>query len=154
MITSKHIVKITEDWFKTSKNSYGVPYTVYVNPTSTDCKELSKSQSITQRFIADDGSQKVYVVDDRAILHFELEKLINVNVRGMVIEGYSALRGGKLVMTYSDSLKLENLYISQELSSDYKQWIKKLATTNWIWCNRYVDVSEFINKLKVIVSKW
>lgn len=150
----KSIMSLHEDWFKSGKGTYGSDFTIYVNPTSSDYKELSKAGVKFVRFVADSKSQKVYVVDDKTLLHYDLEKFAHVDPSGIVLEGYAALYNGKIVMSHSDSLRIENLYDPYELTGYYQTWIVKLATANWSWCNKYVDVSEFINKLKVAISKW
>lgn len=150
----KSIMSLHEEWFKSGKGPYGSDYTVYVNPTSTDYKELSKSGVKFVRILADFKTRKVYVVDDRTLLHYDLEQITQVDLNGLVLEGYAVLRGGKFIMTHSDSLRPENLYRPSELPPWYIDTVTKLATANWSWCNKYVDVSEFINKLKGAISKW
>lgn len=106
MITSKQILKISEDYY-TAKNIAGSYTIVYMNPNATDKKELYSALNNMNaakriRAIADTSKQKVYVWDAYNAHHAHMRPVLGYNVDTIsdyrVIDIYATFSGPQKLM--------------------------------------------------------
>lgn len=179
MITSKQIIQLSEDWFKSIKTSMEV-VDIYVNPSSSDYLELNKRGIRQIRFLADADSKEVYIADAMSLTHDQIAlKLNKPRVVGAfeshqwnILPGIATISGNKSTMTFSDQLDglyrdaesfLKKLPTSKSKSSRTKEisldmfkisvgspknLIDNIITTDWSWCDKYVNISSWMSSYK------
>ena len=139
MITSKEILKISEEFYKDGK-IYGSLVTVYVNPTSSDISKMiihakEHNRDIFEvRFIADAKNKKVYAADSYDIIHDDMYTVLGFERNSsFMLDGIAKLNGNTLVMHSWD--KFLRSYIS---SPKYIIWFKDAFNYNWSFADKYV----------------
>ena len=142
MITSKQIIGLSEEWFKNVHGFKNQSVPIYINPDSSDLRELIKSVKETDfhnliRFVADAKTRKVYVADGGLILHANLTLAIGFSRLEMenfpyCCLGYGTLSGGKIRFDSKDNeeFKLFNTFRSLRVASDTLRLIKKSNNFN------------------------
>lgn len=99
MITSSQIIKLSEDWFSSTK-VFGFPVDIYVNPNSSDFRELSKSikgQKKGIRWVVNlRPPSKVYIADSFSLTHEYMLKVINRYSADRIILGYGQIVNNKI----------------------------------------------------------
>jgi hypothetical protein len=175
MITSKQIIKISEEWFCNVKNG-NISASVYVNPGSSDIKELYKRAELANRagspairFIADSRSpQKVYVWDAYYAYHNDVSKVLgfsrpneHLDEPPFVYDGYGKISSGKLIGndTFATTLNIDNLLNSLEVDNsrhlsnkqikDRIDILRSIFSCNWTFIDRYIPgFNKIIEKRK------
>jgi len=155
MITSNQINKLLEEYFKTVSGLM-MPTPIFVNPSSTDFKELyQNNKSHEARFILDNKAKKAYIWDANSALHGMVAREVgiysqfNKNYPEDILSGYGVIRNGKVYMTNSDTLEI----IMSGPGPHDKEYLSGLVKINWSWASRYVDSTEFLNKIRSILNK-
>jgi hypothetical protein len=132
VITSKQIITLSEEWFKsiTGYNSVSVP--MYVNPDSTDIKELHKAFKTSDRlvrFIANAQSpQKVYVWDGTQAIHLQGLRALGLNNYSAaysapsLLMGYARIQSGKIVHEQNEKDPIEHISLCIRSLSSYVMW--------------------------------
>jgi hypothetical protein len=176
MITSKQIIKLCEDWYK-STMVYGHQVDIYENPGSSDLVKLSKNINNPKkrvRFIANaESPQTVYVADALQILHTDMLTTLGIKNRHTtpppnLAVGEGIIIGGKIVLI--EELKVaENLYGGIERLSNLvshlllsgkdvdkeKNWLSEVFKYNWSFLDKYISGTEqVINHEKQIFLGW
>jgi hypothetical protein len=158
MITSKQIIKISEKYVDYISSSWATT-PIFINPTSSDFKELYQNDTSHRvRFIIDNLSKTVYTWSAYHVLHGTVAQKYNLmnrykNSDPNLIMGVGDLKGGKVYMTGSDSLESNIFSIKQNLFKDKtKQFLIELININWSWVNKYVDLSYIINQIKNVIE--
>jgi hypothetical protein len=175
MITSKRIIQLVEEWFRDVKNG-NISASVYVNPGSSDIRELYKRAELANRagfpairFIADSRSpQKVYVWDAYYAYHDDVSKVLgfsrpneHLDEPPFVYDGYGKIVSGKLVGndTYATTLNIDKLLDSLESNNgrhfsdkqikDRIDILRTIFSCNWMFIDRYIPgFSKIIEKRK------
>lgn len=112
MITSKQIIKLSEEWFKNVTGYMGKPVPLFINPNSSDLKELFNSSKGSKfgnliRFVADAKTQNVYVGDGGLVIHNDILKSISLNssvnfdTLPNIFMGYGILKQGKIYFEFN-----------------------------------------------------
>lgn len=100
MRTSKQIIQIIEDWF-TSAKVFGHPVDIFVNPGSSDYRELSnsiKNQKKDIRYIVNlRPPGHVYMSDAMLLTHEDMLNSINRQSSDKIILGYGYISSSKIV---------------------------------------------------------
>jgi len=121
---------------------------IFVNPTSSDIKDLKKAGVKIVRFLVDPNKKKVYVWD-YSLLHVDvMERLPGVDewdekLIMKYIPGTGEIKGNKIKMYNSDEIEYRIENVQFEKSDLVKGW-------NWIWkknlnwVNRYVDIKAWL----------
>lgn len=153
MITSSHILKISEDHLKSFRK-----VDIFVNPGSSDYKEMYKNSPYkTVRFFANNDNKKVYVWDAYRLIHHEIESNLGLTAKisyGWVIAGGADLSGGKAVMTGSDILEGSLVNISRGWMPEIeKKYLQVVLGINWSWTKPYVDCTKYLADLKISFDK-
>ena len=159
MITSKQIIKLSDEFVSDVKGNSGAYTGLFVNPTSTDFKDLFKNvKSSSVRFIADNNNKKVYVWDSYLAIHSRILDELSLysrytrrNDSDLFISGVGQLIGGKVVMFNSDVLEADIRSVlngSPSEKREMKNFLKLLIETNWSWLNKYVDCSKYFDKIR------
>jgi hypothetical protein len=182
MITSKQIIKISEEWYKTLKNPRrGEDVPVYENPSSSDITKLisaSKNRNIEVRFLADANKKTVYAWNANLAIHNDIRLQMgypktssHTDLKDVpyLFEGHSSISGGRLVGTDEGSLETLDT-ISQNLSfynsltqadyirgntgqlQTYIDVLKGFSRCDWSFINKYV--SNIVPELDKIKSKF
>jgi hypothetical protein len=155
MITSNQISGILEDYLKAVSSGWdSAP--IYLNPTSTDFKELYKdSKSHEIRFFIDNKSKKVYAWNGERALHGIVAREIGVFDRynkihpEELLSGYAEIRNGKGYMLGSDTLETTIGVVKGKLREpDDVTFLTKILNTDWSWAYRYVDCSDYLRRTK------
>ena len=135
MITSKHILEISEKWSKTVK-VWNARVPVYENPGSSDYLELHKDAKKDKRtlgymrFVANSKDQKVYIWDDYLATHADVIKTLGISSKNpWVLTGYIEIKGG-----------------SPEASEWWKDAIGDYSDYDWAWMSRYFKLSSELKK--------
>jgi hypothetical protein len=126
LITSKQIINLSEEWFKSIKGAENKQVPVYVNPDSSDLKELNQSVKSSKfhnliRFIANAKQQKVYVIDGYLAIHGDFAQVAGYINRQEAMDspsaflGYGILTSGKI--KFETSPEDSNFKISSTLKS-------------------------------------
>jgi hypothetical protein len=86
MITSKQIIKLSEEYLKTVKYKYNnrtVPVKIYENPTSQDFVDLNNDARSGEakklemiRFIVDDDTKNIYMWDGYYATHYDIARSV------------------------------------------------------------------------------
>ena len=108
MITSKHIIQISEEYAFLGK-SLGHPVEIYKNPASSDLLDMvkfannQKRQLRKVRFVADSKSKVVYVADAYLIEHNNIRKIVGLPTYptrndSWVLDGIADYTSGKLYL--------------------------------------------------------
>jgi hypothetical protein len=124
---------------------------VYSNPTSTDFKDLYKASNYKNaRFIIDNNSKKAYVWDAELALHDYVARSLDIlplmdtlKFQGIII-GTGSMQSGKVIMTGSDCLD----DMIRIFDKNDKLFLRNLVDVNWSWANNYVDITNYIHKIK------
>lgn len=99
MITSSQVIKLFEDWFNSAK-VFGHPVDIYVNPHSSDFKELVKSikdQRKDIRWVVNlRPPSKIYVANALLLTHEDMLKVINRQSSDRIILGYGQIVNNKI----------------------------------------------------------
>lgn len=165
MITSSQIIRLSEEWFKSIYIRGNVNVPIFKNPSSSDYLELKKSKVNEVRFVADNNSRNLYIGDAVTLIHDEIGQASGIDTRSnkfdekkLVLMGIAALRNGKFVMTESDDLffSFDLLYRQGEKDwrgVDLKKKVLSLVNNDWSWCDKYVQVSSYMNLRKHEIEK-
>lgn len=161
MITSNQIIKLSEDWV-TSIKVGNWSCDIYVNPSSSDLKELFQSLKISHndykvRYIADAKKQKVYVWNGYLLDHFKACQALRLGDYYNYIAlpttqiGYAVLSSGKL--SFYDSSPLDTMtdavfmirdlkYVRAELAFEkfkkYERFLLSFFKINWSFLDKYI----------------
>lgn len=158
MITTK---QLQEEWLMLS--DYGmVTGDVFVNPTSSDIKELYKiNKEHEVRFIVDNKQKKVFVWDVW-MLHGWVTRDLGIFERynslypNKMISGTAKIIGGKLVVKDSDTITtiLRTVSKQKKLYKNDDDWnyLRDLAAQDWTWAKKYIDISSYINKINEVLE--
>jgi hypothetical protein len=174
MITSKKILKISEEWFRSVKNG-NITANVYINPGSSDITELYKSAALANRpgnppvrFIADSKTQKVYVWDAYYAYHDDVAKILGfsrpneyLDEPPFVYDGYGKISQGKLIGNdeHGTTSNLDSLlgslegndirYFSDRQIKSRIDILRTVFSYNWTFIDKYLTgFSKFIEKRK------
>lgn len=159
MITSRQI--LNEEWLL--KSNYGmISGDVFINPTSSDIKELytvNKEHEI--RFIIDNQQKKVFVWDVW-VLHGWVARDLGLFERfnniypDRLIPGVGKIVGGKIVFKEADIINtiIKVVGNKRNLFKNNDDWnyLKDMANQDWDWCKKYIDISKLIDKIREIVA--
>jgi hypothetical protein len=77
------------------------------------------------------------------------------NDSDLFISGVGQLIGGKVVMFNSDVLEADIRTVlngSPSEKREMKNFLKLLIETNWSWLSRYIDCSNYFNKIKKSIA--
>jgi hypothetical protein len=140
MITSNQIIKLLEKHLQ-SVNVFGGNVDVFINPDSSDYKELyqtSKYKSI--KFIADGQFNRLYVWNADKGMHREIIRQLGLETRFSrtdVLSGDAKLESGKLTMNDSDLL--DNLY-KKSVNRDKvsQKHLFAILDNDWSWVEHYI----------------
>jgi hypothetical protein len=168
LITSKQIIKISETWVNNIKG-YDMQVPLYVNPDSTDKKELYKAYKISDhfvRFIADGSQQKVWVWDGTQAIHSQAMQSLGLGNYSKVYDspnillGYAHLQNGNITFDVNNKEPVDHLIHSvqslnsfllwgfsdgetkQRFGTDIKlnyNWLSQFFTYNWSFLDRYIS---------------
>ena len=150
MITSKQITILSEEYLTVSKNMQGVPIEVYVNPTNQDFLDLSKAASKEKRsldavrFIADDRSKKVYMVDAYLVNHDGFRKILGLSAdyknTFQLFDGIAGITNNRVTEVAWDKY---SIFVKN--ASGYQghgdfvtcRWFDNTLKINWSWVDKY-----------------
>jgi len=136
---------------------------VFVNPTSSDIKELKKAGSSVIRFLADPAKKNVFAWPGR-LIHADVMGDLDIKHLGWTtqnvvhyITGTADIVGGKLVMTDSDEIdtRLEDIVRDR----GYDKSKEMINSWRWIWegdikwVSRYVDMKDWLKRSGKIFKK-
>ena len=164
MITSKQIINLSDEFVSDVKGYPGTYTGVFVNPTSTDFKELFKNvKSSSVRFIADNNNKKVYVWDSDLAVHNRMADELDIynryykqtDMSDIFLSGVGNLSGGKIVIRDSDIIGsyLKVLMSGNSLEKKHiKLYLIALTEINWSWLFRYIDYSKFLAMVKTHIK--
>ena len=155
MITSKQIISISEDWF--NRGDWASKDTdIYINPTSSDYRELNKNKIKILRFIIDQPTKTVYVANAWNSVHGEI--VDNINNSGISnrfyklaptqLAGISTMSGGKSIMSSSDFLFI----LLRRYNKRDKDLLEKVLRQDWTWADKYVKITDYLNTVKQTVQ--
>ena len=172
MITSRHIMKIGEQWFSDVKNG-NITASVYVNPGSSDIREIYKVAASSNkpgqpaiRFIADAKSKKVYVWDAYYAYHDDVSNLLGYNKPNeyldeppFVYDGYGKIVNGAIIgndkhgTTQNIDLILSSLnnnrYLSDRQVKERIDILRPIFSYDWSFIDKYISgFSQLIQKRK------
>ena len=152
----RFIKYLKEEYLGITRDSkLGDTWTYYVNPDSSDLKELGRS-NMRVRFIADNKNQKLYIWGALAANHFEGQDYLikqgfiekpkknRVSFDSNFLNGMGDIKGNKLSTTMSDCHDFL-LYPDEEE-------VNKKMTHSWSWLKQYFVNLVFIKKLKHLVK--
>lgn len=164
MITSKQIIKISEDWLKSVVSDYSsLPTDIYCNPGSSDIKELyQKSSKHEVRFLVDGKTKNVYVWNAETALHQTVAKKLGLLDRlgydkSWTESNTDVLIGNGLVsngsITMSSSNLLDPIIAIASKGQEYKnyenvKYMKRLISNNWSWLSKYIKYSAYFDRIK------
>jgi len=118
-------------------------YPVFVNPTSSEIKELPDKV----RFVADSKKKDVYVWDAEVIHSYALPNILIDPPSSLT--GTARKIGGKLSMFYSDQL---DYVLAVASPSSRAHEFQYLLRRSWIWekdnkwVNKYVDITQWLKR--------
>lgn len=184
MITSKQILKVSEDWVDNIKG-YDTQIPLYVNPGSTDKKKMFQAYKISDhfvRFIADGKQQKVYVWDGTQAIHYHAMRTLGLGDYSRVYEypnilmGYAHLQNGNIIFDAKNKEPVDHLIKSvqslnsyllwgfsdketkQRFGNDIKlnyNWISNFFRYNWSFLDKYISgLGTHINNEKSKFQEW
>lgn len=138
MITSNQIIKLSEDWFKSVRGYKNESVSIFVNPDSSDLKELAMSVKESRfnnliRFVADAKNQKVYVADGGLLIHGNITSGMGYPTRvaaeklSNMCFGYGTLSNGKITFINrdNDEFKFASRFRSLTVASKFISLSKK-----------------------------
>ena len=156
MITSKQIIKISEEYFKPLKTGKDLLASVFVNPGSSDITKIvmeAKQQKLpvtNARIIADARPpQKVYVWNAYSACHCDVRTLIGISSYSS--DKYPYLLCGLCDIVSGNKLKLvhwDDLVMIRD-----KDFFKKFFRYDWTWLERYMQASQFIKSIETDAKK-
>jgi hypothetical protein len=168
VITSKQIINISEEWDRTVKNG-SLTADVYLNPTSTDLKEIYKKMASNNpkkeiRFIADAKDKKVYVWDASLAPHSYVSHSLGFDTSKwldeppFVFDGFGYLKNGYInpTFTHGTAKNISDLRLSEftksRTPSYHNSMIKEVEdfyNCNWSFIDKYIpNCSSFIDRKK------
>ena len=147
MITSKYIIKLSEEYFNT-KNIRGFDVVIYKNPTLDEIKSLRAVNSGV-RFIADAKSKKVYVWDANKSIHNDIFSslvswgAISWDNMDYYINGIaSVFDSGRMTFTVWDFANRPG-----EINSEVRNYVITIMNQDWAWLDRYIPgASQYIKR--------
>jgi hypothetical protein len=149
LITSRQIIQISEEWAKSPK-IFGKPVNIYVNPGSSDIKDMYKlmtnSSNKEIRFFADAKAQKVFVADAMLIQHQDIEKAMGYkpidygyDVPEYYIEGMGHIGGGRIIL---------------HANEDETSVLDTQGKYNWSFLEKYISgITAYLEKIKKKYAK-
>lgn len=161
MIMSNQIIRLLEEWVMSVKVGSRI-CNFYVNPNSSDLKELFQSVKLSNsgyqvRYIADAKTQKVYVWDSYLLDHFKACQALHLGdfykycALPTTQIGYAVVSSGKLSFydsspldTMADSIFMirELKYVRDELAferfKNYERFLISFFNSNWGFLDRYI----------------
>jgi hypothetical protein len=153
MITSKQIIKLSEDYVGAETfrypggNGNSVYLSVWKNPTSSDINKLKiEGKKFTGRmpdsirFVADAKTKDVYVADGFWSVHSMITRIAKIphdRSNPSTIEGNAELQGGKPI--------IKPIYDPHEPPDMREKRIK----FKWDWLNNYFDTSRVKELLNI-----
>lgn len=161
MITSKYIIKLSEEYFSMTKTPSGL-LEIYVNPTPDELLLVSKESKSHLgygeiRFFAVSQQKKVYVFDAYLGMHYQAAPLLHLPSDAfstfspnLTLIGKAKLSGKSAEMTSCDVItsftdKIAQGHFKSEEMIDY---LKRLFAMSWSWCDKYVKCSSFMKQKK------
>ena len=162
MITSKQVIKLSEDWFKDVKNG-NITASIFVNPGSSDIRDIYKNAVSanraghpTIRFIADAKTHKVYVWDAYYAYHDDVATELGyvkpneyLDEPPFVYDGYGKIVNGKIVGndTHGTTSNIDSLlnsietnhYLSDRQIKERIDILSPIFTYNWSFIDRYIS---------------
>ena len=133
MITSKNIIKISEEWVKTGISEFtDDAFDLYINPGSSDYLDMMKTAREDSRkfqgirFVASNSLKKVFVADGLISTHYDIERVAGIpsgTRNGTQIEGLADIVGGRA--------KMKDFYDSGHLD--------KFQAIDWKWVDKYIS---------------
>ena len=148
MITSNYIIKICEEYFKSSSAS-GRIFSIYENPTSSDLVKLTKEaredgRKLTDiRFIANNKDKKIYIVDGYHVLHEAMRAALQFGQEykktSWLLECMGKVSSNKISMYKWD--KFEYFVANKVIENDavLRKCFEDTLNYNWSWVDQYIS---------------
>jgi hypothetical protein len=154
MITSKQIIKISEDYLKGQR--FGSNYVeVYVNPTKSELLLLSEPSKKNAgereiRFVINPDERKIYVCDAYLGLHPYLRKMLNLNDDNdmCIIYGEAKYNGSNFtpINLYSAMFSMSRIVSKVP---QYRNDVERFFKFDWTWTTQYVTgIENYVKSLK------
>lgn len=166
-ITSKKIILLLEDYDSSLTkyvNKHGsrtkTLMPIYLNPTSSDYKEIYKDGGHTRiKFIGVNRTKKVYAWDAWYAIHDDVAKHLSLGSNWTsdpeVFAGTATISGGKATMGATDRFDIFKDARNAIKAGDDAWVVDELANQlriNWSWLDKYVDCSKYIANAKSKIS--
>jgi len=144
--------KFLKERFEIGFRFYGESFEIFTNPTKREFKEIGQDYPMI-RFMANKKNKRVYIFRVRGYVHNqawnELKKqgiekgggYYSEAKKGNILGGYCELKGGKWIILSSDTLESEPRTFSKIIKGD------------WSWVDKYVLVTDYIEKLRLKILK-
>ena len=172
MITSKQIIRLSEEWLKAVEANVNF-VDIYENPTSSDFKEIFKNRKHNLlRFIADNKSKKIYAWDAYIGIHYDVAYELGYisrweNKDKDCLFGEASINGSRAVSSVSAISTDIFIWYYKRISSSggvvslsLKKELEDRIKIDWSWTNRYIDCTPVVSKLKegfqklISTGKW
>jgi hypothetical protein len=130
-------------------------FEVFINPSKKDLRDLDVDGNGI-RFSADDITKKVYAYPVFASFHSEVRKQIGVKCRpnsryltwcSHILDGVAERSGSVWKMTEGNSLA-HGFQKGNDLTTRDLDCIREALLIDWSWADPYIQVSDYINKLR------
>jgi hypothetical protein len=160
MITSKQIVKLSEDYFDT-KNVNGHPLLIYINPS---LKEVIESSTFSKkmlhyneiRFVADNKKQQVFVWDSGLCYHAKVRASLGYSEdfqkTYLLLNGVASVKGSSVIMSRMDNFtSLYNAAASSGSKTERKAaygYMERLLSEPWTWLNKYIQCEACLRSMR------
>ena len=161
MITSKQIIKLSEDYFMT-KNINGHELLIVKNPT---IKEMLEASVFTKkvigyneiRFVADSKKQVVYVWDSALSTHGPVRKSYlsypeDYRSTPYLVNGVAKVISSSAIMDRMDNY-IDTYYSAtgDRLKSERKRsydYLRNMLEQQWSWLNKYIKIDSVLSSIK------
>lgn len=152
MIRASSILEAYHGLFRTD---YKTTYTVFVNPSSKELRELTSRLNDPDvpdgvRFIADNSAKKVYAWEGMYANHDDARRHVGLkcdpsmwsddNVCGSMLDGWAEQQGSRFFLQACDVMEA-----NWSSSVRYRQTI---FSQDWSWVDRYIQVTPYLERLK------
>ena len=147
-LTEKYLASVKSRWIR------GGIAEIFINPNKLDFNSMVTNGVDEIRFMADNVTKNVFVWNADSSLHSEV----------WAHSSLSKYSGGRLPLPYNTELftgtayKKGNKFVmfeSDQFDSDlngnnreYKDRALKIISQDWNWVNKYVDMSNWLNKAR------
>jgi len=134
-------------------------YEIFINPTSSDIKDLKKAGTEYVRFLVDPKKKVVYMWDEDLIHADVIQKLFNRDFYDSLTDylpGTAALKRGKPFMIGSDEIEASFTYYTSRRSRKFLDgWYWLYKNPNKInWANKYVDIKGWIPEFQRLYDNY